>query len=571
MSIEKRYTPLFPRLHGSVHGADFQTLEKPFDGLGSAQMKDGPRFVGTAIDDDRPALAARVRIPLENSNGTETLVAEQPREAETGCTCSDNCNSCVSVHAEMPYYRRLTVPDHSSATRVCIIGAGAAGLSAAWYFRRRGYTHVTLLEESGQPGGKCLSLEHEGVAIDLGAALLMPNYKRVLAIAEEVDAASIPTAAFRGLSLRDGKPVAQTVGQMVLERYSVVRMLHAGWKYLAAHRKHRAALRRPGFAGMAGGAPDSELSKPFRQWVSENNMEPLLTQLLMPFAAFGYGDVGELSVAYVMRYITPRFYLTMSFRKFVRAAGQDWPRRFEKGFGQFWQAVARPFDVRVNARIEAVERGEQVTVAWSEGSHENRVHHFEEFDALIVACDPRATGGFLDWSGEESELFGKIRSELYCVTICEAEGLPASVSFLAEPRGTGQLIQFWKPAPGRGPCAFYTSPADGMSLEEIMAQVRDDLRAFHPEAEVGRILAHADWDYFPHVTPQAFSEGFYDRFEALQGRQNVWYCGAVAAFESVENVVAYSENLVERVLASRSVEGQTRRAMVAANSSVSAR
>ena len=70
--------------------------------------------------------------------------------------------------------------------RICIVGAGAAGLSAAWYLRQRGYSHVTILEKSHQPGGKCRSVVVDGVPIELGAALVMPDYRRVLAVAAAV-------------------------------------------------------------------------------------------------------------------------------------------------------------------------------------------------------------------------------------------------------------------------------------------------------------------------------------------------------------------------------------------------
>ncbi len=59
--------------------------------------------------------------------------------------------------------------------RICILGAGAAGLSAAWKLRKLGYERVTILETLNRPGGKCLSLRHNGVTLELGAALLMPD------------------------------------------------------------------------------------------------------------------------------------------------------------------------------------------------------------------------------------------------------------------------------------------------------------------------------------------------------------------------------------------------------------
>ncbi len=47
-------------------------------------------------------------------------------------------------------------------TRIGIIGAGAAGLTAAHYLKKQGYENITLLEKEGRIGGKCDSLTYEG-------------------------------------------------------------------------------------------------------------------------------------------------------------------------------------------------------------------------------------------------------------------------------------------------------------------------------------------------------------------------------------------------------------------------
>ena len=55
---------------------------------------------------------------------------------------------------------------------VAIIGAGAAGLTAASYLARNGY-QVTIFEKNNFPGGRCASFSKDGHRFDIGATLLM--------------------------------------------------------------------------------------------------------------------------------------------------------------------------------------------------------------------------------------------------------------------------------------------------------------------------------------------------------------------------------------------------------------
>ena len=46
--------------------------------------------------------------------------------------------------------------------RIAIVGAGPAGMSAAWFLKQNGYTNVRIFEKIERVGGKCLTFDIDG-------------------------------------------------------------------------------------------------------------------------------------------------------------------------------------------------------------------------------------------------------------------------------------------------------------------------------------------------------------------------------------------------------------------------
>ena len=77
-------------------------------------------------------------------------------------------------------------PVHSLRDRsIAIAGAGVSGLAAAHRLRKWG-AKVTIFEKSDVVGGRTRSLRSDGFTIDLGALMMMPTYKNVIALAHEL-------------------------------------------------------------------------------------------------------------------------------------------------------------------------------------------------------------------------------------------------------------------------------------------------------------------------------------------------------------------------------------------------
>ena len=69
--------------------------------------------------------------------------------------------------------------------KVAVIGAGIAGLTAAWRLQQAGHV-VEVLESQDHPGGRMWSTIREGLGIDVGAHILLDSFERTRALVEEM-------------------------------------------------------------------------------------------------------------------------------------------------------------------------------------------------------------------------------------------------------------------------------------------------------------------------------------------------------------------------------------------------
>ncbi|NNL66594.1 MAG: NAD(P)-binding protein, partial [Myxococcales bacterium] len=72
--------------------------------------------------------------------------------------------------------------------RIAIVGAGPAGLAAAFYLKELGYSDVLVLERMGRAGGLCKSITDGYQVFDLGANYLTAAYEEVHRFAKMVGA-----------------------------------------------------------------------------------------------------------------------------------------------------------------------------------------------------------------------------------------------------------------------------------------------------------------------------------------------------------------------------------------------
>ncbi|MBI3786443.1 MAG: FAD-dependent oxidoreductase [Deltaproteobacteria bacterium] len=431
--------------------------------------------------------------------------------------------------------------------RICIVGGGAGGLSAAWYLAERGYKNVVVLEKSDRPGGKCDSFTHDNRTSDLGAFTLTLGYRHVLDIARRLGANLEPQPRRLGVRWDTNPPRVAGILRSLRDDYSLLQLALSGGRYLRALWRYRSVLGPPGFAGVSRNGRFPELCLPFAEWAKQYGVEPLIEVFRLPVTDMGYGHVRQVPAAFVLEYMN--FLNVLTITLYVLGLAFGWPKRLHDGFGRLWERVAWRLDVRLCTDIENITRGSEITVTWSENclgedGTTQRATRTQTFDHLILACPPQVTKTFLDWSADEQQLYEQIKYNDYYITVCEVAGLPLETLDALHGLEPGHPWQIMRPWPHDDVAVFYTSGES--DADKILRNIRSDIARVFPAARVGQVLQHVNWAYFPHASDDALAAGYYDALEALQGQRATYVVGGLPAFETVEHVVRYSHALVER-------------------------
>jgi hypothetical protein len=470
-----------------------------------------------------------------------------------------------------------------SDPRIVIVGAGPAGLSAAYFLRQRGYRHVLVLEKLGRVGGLVCSLTVGGRAFDLGANYVTPEYRETLRLAREVGAETYTEKPFVAMAVPNdpSQPVtystifdALRVDAATGKPIPFLSFGAALLKYVWRRFRLRHIIDQPTFAGIE---QHPELCVSFEDWLKANGLESLITVFELPITLMGYGYARKTPAPYALKFMTVRSFIPMVLKEApIIGPWIPWPRRFVQGFQRMWERVSWGLDVRLNVDIKRIARREDgkihVDFVGSEQwlNREQRVPQEFVADHLILACPLSVTPEFLDLSPAECALFGLDRSKpgvssrivtaSYCMTTFQVEKLrigdhisgagplAAVLPLVDKARPWGVAKQF----DDVDFIEFYTRVPNAMDDEQAKQEVIANIHEVVQQMG-GRIVdekkawhSYTRWPYFQHVHEDTMRAGFYTDLEALQGKQNTFYVGGVTNFELIEPIVRYAKHLVAR-------------------------
>lgn len=433
-------------------------------------------------------------------------------------------------------------------TRVCIVGAGISGLTAGYQLIKQGYKNVTILEKDDRVGGKCYTPVIDNHPYDLGGHEMLAGYKDVMNIAKELNAPdkkSIPPLVYnRALKKYLGFKAAATASTS----YSMPQVMWASIRYffmvLFKYRKY--SLPSTGFANMP-----KELAMPLDEWLEKKKLKPLGGILNFVVKVQDYGRF-KASAGYLVKFMGARNWFSL----LISGMGltHKWPRVFVYGMQNLCERMAATvLDTRISTNITKITRDSSKTtggvLVYIEGQDEPEV-----FDKLIISSPLQLSKiNFLDLTEVERELFKQIEISRCFSTMCKVQGLPAGVvasipfNNLKAGEYTGYIKDFRDTDYN-----YFFSVADNPAIspekvkEEIEVVLKDIPDYEGKKPKVNEFVLQKEWQYFPHVSVEAFHDGYYDKLEGLQGKNNCYFASSFLAFECVGNSVAYAKRLVEK-------------------------
>ncbi len=468
-------------------------------------------------------------------------------------------------------------------SRIAIIGAGPAGLSAAWFLEKHGFENVTVLEKLGRVGGLCKSITIKGMSYDLGANYLTWAYEETLKIADEVGADTYMELPYTSIEVnKDDKSAKyRSIEEAVLynpltkKKVGFFSFMWTAARYFFIRLGLSDIIDCPDYLAKINKRTHPELCKSFRDWLVDNELDDLTTLFEFPITIMGYGQLRHIATPYALRYMSPKTFFPMvapriPFIGFIFAMIFPWPRRFTTGFQRLWERVAWRTNVRLNIKIKSIKRNEPGTEApfvidfdylQQEMNTMEPAPSKMNFDYLILACpltqDVYDQLNLKRTPGEA--IFDKIHVHPYCMTTYWVEDMDMPqpiapilpLSNVGEPWAVARQFQ----QEGNKFTQFYTRTRESKTIEEmnedeknVKEEVKKLIKLLGGKIDDTKSHWHSydRFTYFQHVEIEEIADGFYEKLADLQGQDRTFYVGGATDFELVEPIVKHSKHLIQK-------------------------
>jgi hypothetical protein len=435
---------------------------------------------------------------------------------------------------------------------ICIIGAGPAGLSAAWFLKERGYRNVIVLERESRVGGKCYSVTVQGKSFDLGANYITSAYKQVKRLARLFGANMYTEGSLRAYDYQSRE--FTSLFKAVVRQTSLLKL---GWlSLLYMFKRWRLcgiiSPRNPGYKNISS---HPELCQPFDQWLKANGLANLAVLFQIPITLMGYGKLSEISTAYALTYMSNATFMDLVLAA-VSPGILGYPKRFTEGYQRLWDRISWQLEVKNGAEVTRVTRGEKVIVEYRMmEEHLGNLTNSKQTlacDYLVVATPLiyESVSEFLsDMTEQEKELFKKVTYDPFIVTTYNASGLEnyTAATFMIPEPPYYQPTVITRQFADNDLVSIYTRTPYGKPVDKNEILTANKEFVFKAcNVELPDYYTYSEFPYFPHVSPAEMGNQFYDRFESMQGKNKTFYVGGLMNFELVETIVNYSRVLVER-------------------------
>ncbi|MGE0746774.1 MAG: NAD(P)/FAD-dependent oxidoreductase [Rhodospirillales bacterium] len=390
--------------------------------------------------------------------------------------------------------------------RVAVIGAGIAGLSAAWLLARR--HDVVLYERDGRLGGHAntVTVALPGGSVDVDTGFIVynePNYPNLTALFRHLGVATQPSDMSFAASLRDGRlEYAGSARGLFAQPANAVRP--RTWRMVADllrfYRKAPDLLAGPHGATMSLG----------EYLARERYSAAFVEDHLLPMGA----AIWSTPPAEMLRYPAAAFVAFWRNHGLLRLTARPPWRTVTGGSRAYVARLAAdtPAEVRLGARIARVRRTAAGVVV------EERDGRRTAFDRAVIATHAdEALALLADPSVEERRILGAFRCTANRAVLHSDPALMprrrrlwSSWNFIGAPQGD----------PAAPACVSYW-----MNRLQRLPAATPLIVTLNPVRAPDPALVHAEFDY-GHPFYDSAALAAQGALWRLQGARRTWYCGS---------------------------------------------
>lgn len=409
--------------------------------------------------------------------------------------------------------------------KVAIIGGGLSGLVMAEGLQKKGYKNVTVFEKDHEVGGKLNTIWYKGKSYEFGALFALPSQKQLKKLMKafniKVDGPKLSRENYNANGNKIKQIPKEDLGDFVEELNRLPDVLA---KYKSLENINIHSLEAP-------------LMLSFSTWCDINQFKVLKTVYGHHFTSYGLGDIEEVPALYVLRVLN--YDNIMSFMELPELS------TWKEGVSSLIECLKQ--------EIKDIRLGQSVTKI-SLSKHEKLCVHtdFEvlEFDGVVVTAPLNQFADLYVEDPEMKQFLSCIKYEDYKVYAFIAAKVPKGCGCVLENlsmKNRGHIIIWnsrWYLGHGEELVMVYAYDHPESSKEESLKIIESDLLKLGVQSP--RLYQVKCWKQGPHVDTNALQKGFYEKMEAMQGKNNIFLAGEIMSTVSMENCIKYSNYLINK-------------------------
>ncbi|KAL3590849.1 hypothetical protein FPOAC2_13051 [Fusarium poae] len=434
---------------------------------------------------------------------------------------------------------------------ICIVGAGVSGLTAAKALEAKGHKTV-IFDKRDTVGGKCQSHYEDGQFFPLGAVLFTesPSYAETFQVVKS-SGASFDT--FDPAYSYDYNPNTGAAALMQPLGPATIQALQEELaRYTSVWQTKFAPFGVPGYKNSV----PKEFTVSAKDWLLSNKF-PIIASIINRGAGnYGYGDYTQIPALYFLQFFTPD--IIGSFIGTVQPYYTDFHDIFKR------MAKTIKGSINLGVKINCISRGSQPSITYRSSKRQyTKTQHYSD---IILAFPPtyqalKESG--LDLSAAERSLFTQVGVNSYFSSAVHMNKLGHNLTVsqeLPDPltpfKAKGQPVYIVPLHPESNIISIYSadnpehpsvSRVKGLLVRDL-SKINKDLANPHAvSTKINTVDIRAfsgEIDYFPHLGSEALVDGWYEKFNALQGKDHTYFTSGLNSFELVEYTIRAARDLV---------------------------